>query len=320
MDLVVNSLLTNGRGGVTIPLMPGRRFSFERSWPFADPPDAVWAALERTEAYPDWWPWLRAFDSVALAPGSRASFAVDPPLPYSVHLTVTLEQVVPAELVVARVEGDAEGLAHLRISEAGTGSELVLSWALEVRRPLLRLLATAARPVLEWGHRWVVDTGADQFRRRALSSDPVSPAVSPRSRDWRDGLVAGAAAGLLSGVPSTAHALVTGGDVLEATRAAGALLGRPGILRGMAAHVALSAGWGVVLSRTLPPAHPIAAGVAAGGAIAALDLGVVGRRFPAIRRLPPGPQVADHLAFGLVSGAVLRWRRVGRQRLGPRSS
>jgi hypothetical protein len=50
-------------------------------------------------------------------------------------------------------------------------------------------------------------------------------------------------------------------------------------------------------------------GVCAGAAIAALDLGLIGRRFARIRALPLAPQVADHLAFGAVVGVVLSARR-----------
>ena len=46
-------------------------------------------------------------------------------------------------------------------------------------------------------------------------------------------------------------------------------------------------------------------------AIAALDLAVIGRRIPAIRALPQGRQWADHVAYGLTVGLVLRARRSG---------
>jgi hypothetical protein len=39
--------------------------------------------------------------------------------------------------------------------------------------------------------------------------------------------------------------------------------------------------------------------------IATVDLGLVGRRFPAIAALPTLPQVADHIAFGAVLGFAL---------------
>jgi hypothetical protein len=127
----------------------------------------------------------------------------------------------------------------------------------------------------------------------------------------RHGIVAGAVAGAVSGAPSTVHALATGADPLAATAAAGSLLlrkeNRRSLLLAAAApaHVALSLGWGVVLAAVLPRRHTAAWGALAGLAIAALDLGLVGRRFPMIRALPAAPQVADHVAYGAVVGAVL---------------
>lgn len=77
-------------------------------------------------------------------------------------------------------------------------------------------------------------------------------------------------------------------------------------------HGALSLVWGVALSVLLPRSNTLAWGVAGGLAIAALDLGVVGRVFPRIRALAQGPQVADHICFGVVVAAVVRRRREAR--------
>jgi hypothetical protein len=165
------------------------------------------------------------------------------------------------------------------------------------------------------------------------------------SSDFRAGLAAGAVAGLLSGIPSTLHALLTGRDPLAAAVAAGNLLipTRPGpgatggaqgpigaltatggaevpaenrwrfLLAGGVAHVVLSLGWGTVLAVAVrrTSLSPVIVGLAGGAAIAAIDLGLLahgpaGRRWPLIRALPVGPQVADHLAFGAIAGAVLR--------------
>jgi hypothetical protein len=132
----------------------------------------------------------------------------------------------------------------------------------------------------------------------------------------RDGILAGAVAGVLSGAPSTAHALLTRGDPLEATAAAGSLLLRRETSRArllaaaVPVHAALSVGWGVVLSAVLPRRHPAAWGALAGLAIAVLDLSVAARWFPHVRALPLAPQVADHLAYGAIAGAVLRHVRL----------
>jgi len=52
------------------------------------------------------------------------------------------------------------------------------------------------------------------------------------------------------------------------------------------AHLTFSFGWAIVLARALPQRHPPRSATLAGPAIAALDLGVIGRRFPAIQALP----------------------------------
>jgi hypothetical protein len=136
-----------------------------------------------------------------------------------------------------------------------------------------------------------------------------------------DVLIAAAVAAVLSGAPSTAHALLTRANPLEASLAAGTLLlpheQRPSRLLAAATvtHAALSLGWAIVLAAVLPRRRaPFAAG-AAGLAIAALDLGVVGRRFPRIRALALVPQILDHVAYAVTVAAVLECRRGRRDEL-----
>lgn len=132
-------------------------------------------------------------------------------------------------------------------------------------------------------------------------------------RDRRRITEATAVAAILSGVPSTLDALLAGGTiraasvyVRDATRAAGTLLppGRPGLIRGAIVHVGISAACGEVLARTLPRRRSIAYGAVAGLAIGVVNVGLIGRRFPAIRSLALMPQLADHVAFGTLFAAV----------------
>ena len=118
------------------------------------------------------------------------------------------------------------------------------------------------------------------------------------------------AGALVSGIPSTVRALAAGRDPLEATKAAGALLvgerapSPVQVLAALPVHLALSFGWAAVLEAALPARYRVVWGAVGGLAIAALDLGVVGRRIPAIRALPLLPQLADHALFGAVVGAT----------------
>ena len=160
--------------------------------------------------------------------------------------------------------------------------------------------------------------------RSACTPSNLHLDVCPSVRDVRvmdvltDAAVAGGAAAVLSGAPSTSHALLTGADPLEASLAAGTLLlsGEKRASRllpaALAAHGALSFGWALVLVGCLPARRTLAWSVLAGLAIAALDLGVVGRRYPRIRALPLAPQVLDHVAYAATVGWVLSRRRARR--------
>ena len=148
-------------------------------------------------------------------------------------------------------------------------------------------------------------TDSARFAWRSVLSDAA----------WAAGI-----SGILSGIPSTAWVMVTGGDLLEAGRAAGnlhlpatasagALLAAGGL-----AHAVVTAFWSVALSAGLPKRRTVLWGAAFSLGIAALDLGVIGQFFPLIKALAVGPQIADHLAFGVVAAAVIAWRRKRRAR------
>jgi hypothetical protein len=135
-----------------------------------------------------------------------------------------------------------------------------------------------------------------------------------------EAIAARLAGAVLSGVPSTTHALLTRADPLEGARAAGTLLlpretrTLPLLASATVAHLGLSFGWAAILRAVLPARRRVAWGALGGLAIAALDLGVIGRRFPRIRALPVLPQVADHIAFGVVVGHVTSPKSTQRRR------
>lgn len=130
-----------------------------------------------------------------------------------------------------------------------------------------------------------------------------------------DALAAGLAGAACSAIPSTVWSLVRGEDVLVGARAAGAMVlpheRRTLVLLVVAApiHLAISLGWAAVMAVALPHGREPARGVVGAMVIAALDLALIGRRIPSIAALPQGRQWADHAAYGLAVGLVLRARR-----------
>jgi hypothetical protein len=127
-----------------------------------------------------------------------------------------------------------------------------------------------------------------------------------------DLLEAGLVGAVCSAAPSTAWTLARGESLLDGARAAGAIvLPREDrtlalLLAAAPVHLGLSLGWACVLA-ALPRRGP-GWGLLAGLGIAALDLGVIGRRIPSIRALPQGRQWADHAAYGISVGWMLSRR------------
>jgi hypothetical protein len=146
-------------------------FVFDRTWEFDVDPAGLWRVLSATAEYPRWWSWLRRFDAPdGLVVGEPARCVVRAPLPYSLAFSVTPVQIEPGKLIEADVDGDLRGRARLEVAEDGADHCTArLVWSVELQDRLLRPLARVARPVLEWGHEWVVATGVEQFRSRALS-------------------------------------------------------------------------------------------------------------------------------------------------------
>jgi hypothetical protein len=130
---------------------------------------------------------------------------------------------------------------------------------------------------------------------------------------------------LLSGLPSTLHALATGGDVMEATRAAALMILPAGgtgdwslpeiFLAAGVVHGSISLFWALLLACVLPVRGVAAWAVAASAGIALLDLGLIAPAlFPEVAALAVPPQVADHLMWGACYGVTLaRMARQGRR-------
>jgi hypothetical protein len=131
----------------------------------------LWDRLQRVDAYRTWWPWLRDFDGRAVAAGEVWSCTVQPPLPYSVRFTVAFDDVDEARRIDASIGGDIAGTATLHLlpgevdtaDDTAAASRLRLVADLAPQKRSMLALSAVARPLVTFGHHWVLDTGARQF-------------------------------------------------------------------------------------------------------------------------------------------------------------
>ena len=135
---------------------------------FEAAPEDLWSAMVSVDHFQRWWPWLRRFCASGVEPGDVWMATVQPPLPYRVRFDLLLTEVVAPRLVAVDVTGDVEGAARLEVQGDGDGSELHFTSELTPTSSMLRTVARFAPPIARFGHEWVLRTGLEQFRSRAL--------------------------------------------------------------------------------------------------------------------------------------------------------
>ena len=146
-----------------------RPFRSDRSWTFEVPPEKLWSRIADTTEYRTWWPWLRRFDgSAGLTPGAEWQCEVAPPLPYVVRFGIAFDRVETQRVVETTIAGDIRGWARLTIDEHVDGCHARLESSLAPANRVLRGFGAVARPLVEWGHDWVLDEGRRQFVRSAF--------------------------------------------------------------------------------------------------------------------------------------------------------
>lgn len=124
------------------------------------------------------------------------------------------------------------------------------------------------------------------------------------------------AATVFSGIPSTLYALLSGGDVFEATRAAARMLTSADsslstvVAAAAVVHAGVSFFWATLLYLLLPRRHIVVGSLIAAAAIAVIDLRLIApEHFPEVAALAFWPQFADHLMWGACFGLTLRLRK-----------
>ena len=145
----------------------GVRVVSDRRYTFSVDPEQFWTLIADVDSYRLWWPWLRSFDAEGLDPGERWRCTVQPPVPYRVRFAVTIDEIVASSSISTTITGDIVGVARLDIAPRPDGCEIRLRSELGPDSRVLRVVAATARPLVNFGHNWVLDTGARQFADRA---------------------------------------------------------------------------------------------------------------------------------------------------------
>jgi hypothetical protein len=136
---------------------------FRSLWRLPAPPAVVYAALERVEDYPRWWPQVR---EVTRLDEHTGIIRVRSLLPYDLTFTSREVRRDPvAGVLEAALTGDVDGWSRWTVTPHGTGSLVRYDQEVRVRKPLLRRLAVPGRPFFRANHRLMMRAG-----RRGLAA------------------------------------------------------------------------------------------------------------------------------------------------------
>ncbi|MEZ3178868.1 polyketide cyclase [Streptomyces pimonensis] len=144
--------------------MDWNRHRFRTLWTLSAPASVVCRVLERIEDYPLWWPQVR---DVTRLDDTSGIVTIRSLLPYDLTSTVREGRRDPETgILEAGLSGDIDGWARWTVTRLGHHRCLAhYEQEVDVRKPLLRLLAVPGRPALRANHVLMMRAG-----RRGLAA------------------------------------------------------------------------------------------------------------------------------------------------------
>ncbi|MFJ6741793.1 SRPBCC family protein [Streptomyces sp. NPDC091279] len=137
--------------------MDWSHYRFHSRWQLTAPPATVYRVLERAEEYPNWWPQVRQVRRIDDTGGVVRIRAL---VPYTLTFTARETRHDPdAGVLEIAMTGDLDGWARWTLTAQGTGTLARYDQEVDVRKPLLRLLALPGRPVFRANHRLMMRAG-----------------------------------------------------------------------------------------------------------------------------------------------------------------
>ena len=153
----------------------GRRFEYVTEWRLDAPIERVWDALVDVESWPQWWPHVRAVQTLhrgaASDLGTVRRIRWGSRLPYGFELDVETTEVTPTARLRGRASGDMAGSGLWELERDGAGTFVRYTWQLELHTRWMRLAAPFMAPVFRWNHEGVMRAGGNGLARH-LAAKP----------------------------------------------------------------------------------------------------------------------------------------------------
>ncbi len=151
-------------------------------WRIAAPLESVYAAIENSLRWPQWWPSVRKVEQTAVGEADGIDnvrrYVWRGKLPYRVVLDVRATRIEKLVAIEGTAEGDLVGFGRWRFSREGNLSVVHYEWHVHSKRWWMNLFAPLARSIFIRNHSQIMAQGG-----KALARLLKAPLVSQESVD-----------------------------------------------------------------------------------------------------------------------------------------
>ena len=139
-------------------------------WRIEAPLPDVYAVIESSLAWPDWWPSVRKVEVIADGRadgiGSVRRYAWQGRLPYRVVFDVRATCIEQQVRIEGTATGDLEGVGRWSFSSQGKVSIVTYDWHVRSKRWWMNLVAPLARSLFIHNHNQIMEQGGKALGRR----------------------------------------------------------------------------------------------------------------------------------------------------------
>jgi hypothetical protein len=144
-------------------------YHFLTIWRIEAPLEKVYAAIENSLHWPQWWPSVRKVeqkaDGAADGVGNIRCYAWQGKLPYRVVFDVRATRIEKLVALEGTAEGDLAGIGRWKFSRQGAVSVVQYEWHVRSQRWWMNIVAPVARSIFTRNHAQIMEQGGKALAR-----------------------------------------------------------------------------------------------------------------------------------------------------------
>ena len=146
------------------------QYEFLTTWVVRAPIDRVFAVLNDSKAFPEWWKGVTAVEVLEeggeRGVGELARYSWRSVLPYTLVFDARVTRVDPPHLIEGRATGELEGVGIWRLFAGSESTAAVYEWRVRTTKRWMNMWGPLPRPAFVWNHNRVMQQGGHGLAER----------------------------------------------------------------------------------------------------------------------------------------------------------